>query len=472
MRVGYILIAAIGVLVLITFPTTPQGVDYWPCDETPGLPDEVEFLTSLGVAMLGDQVPIAIFEDRYWRSPQTIACWFDGTDWHPIDLPLLRECCDIAEGPDGKLWLKFFEYSDTVGYMDAFGYHEPRWARTSGMAYGYSIDIMPWRNEYFILVGQDVLDRTDAAFGFYCKPSCDEIDFVGRVDNGAGPVRRCAISGDYLAILSSRCRIIDLASAGFWDLPGNGLRVSIAEGTNSYFWGGSPSGSGLLQIDAATRSYHALDWAEGLALGAIAVNWQGVCMVARPTRETPPEPLVLVYWSLQQDDLIRIEEVPLSMGAELVSGSALGAYKLIKLTTSGDLWFTTEKAVGRWRLEDAPVPFEARIEALRKEEGGVGVSIEFDNLRIIRNDATLRLDIEYFADGQQEPLPGTLTFDVYYEFQPQEAFCYSFEYVPVMPPSADRIRYSVYTAYIDVNAPPTDEEIITSNVATAEVRLD
>ena len=48
---------------------------------------------------------------------------------------------------------------------------------------------------------------------------------------------------------------------------------------------------------------------------------------------------------------------------------------------------------------------------------------------------------------------------------------YQQDYVPELPPPIDRIRYSVYTTYIDVNAPPTDEEIVSSNVATAEVSL-
>ena len=118
------------------------------------------------------------------------------------------------------------------------------------------------------------------------------------------------------------------------------------------------------------------------------------------------------------------------------------------------------------------MPYEARVQAEANEGGLIGIGIEFDNRRIIRNDATLRLDIEFFTDGQDEPLPGTLTFDIYNEFQPQETFTYSFEHTHEPPSGGDKARYSVYTTYIDVNAPPADEEIITSNVATAEVGLD
>ncbi len=118
------------------------------------------------------------------------------------------------------------------------------------------------------------------------------------------------------------------------------------------------------------------------------------------------------------------------------------------------------------------MPYEARVEAQAKEGGAVEVEIEFDNLRIIRNDAELWLKIEYFQEEETEPMPLFESYSVYHEFQPQETFRYSFQYVPIVLPSMDRIRYSVYTTDIDVNAPPTDNEIITSNVAMAEVRLD
>ena len=62
-------------------------------------------------------------------------------------------------------------------------------------------------------------------------------------------------------------------------------------------------------------------------------------------------------------------------------------------------------------------------------------------------------------------------WNLYYGFQPRKTFTYSFDHTPAPPEGADKAGYSVYTTDIDVNAPPTDEEIITSNVATAEVAL-
>jgi len=113
-----------------------------------------------------------------------------------------------------------------------------------------------------------------------------------------------------------------------------------------------------------------------------------------------------------------------------------------------------------------------RVEAQAKEGGAVEVEIEFDNLRIIGNDARLHLKIECLGVDEEEPVSLLVSYQVYHEFQPQETFRYSFEYFPFVLPTVDRIRYSVHTTYIDVNAPPTDDPIITSNVATAEVRLD
>ena len=54
-----------------------------------------------------------------------------------------------------------------------------------------------------------------------------------------------------------------------------------------------------------------------------------------------------------------------------------------------ELWFTTSIALCRWRLEGIPMPYEARVEAQAKEGGAVEVEIEFDNKRIIRNNARL-----------------------------------------------------------------------------------
>ena len=143
----------------------------------------------------------------------------------------------------------------------------------------------------------------------------------------------------------------------------------------------------------------------------------------------------------------------------------------------GALWFATDKAVCRWSPDPdlIPMPFEARIEARGTEDRTVQLEIEFDNLRIIRNDAMLHLKVGFFRGGEAEPSPLFDTYQLYYEFQPKETFRYSLAYVPSVLPSVDRIRYSVYTTYIDVNAPPAspdDEPIITSNVVTAQVTLN
>ena len=146
-------------------------------------------------------------------------------------------------------------------------------------------------------------------------------------------------------------------------------------------------------------------------------------------------------------------------------------------SADGALWFVTEKAVCRWSPDPEliPMPYQARVEARAKGGGAVEVEIEFDNLRIIRNDAMLHIKVEFFRGGETEPIPLFDTYQLYHEFQPKETFRYSLAYAPTVLPSVDRIRYSVYTTYIDVNAPPAspdDEPIITSNVATADVTLN
>ncbi len=473
MRIAHIIMmAVIGVFLFVSYLATAQDVDYWACGETPGLPEAERGLTSVGAGILGDEVPLAIFEKT--DVDQTIACWFDGHDWHLVNLPN-GKCSDIAHGPDGKVWLKFWSWLyPGAMYIDEDGYHEPR--VTSGswiwLYCGWSIDVVSWRGLDFLLVGGDPLDYYAASFASYCEPSCDEVEFVGHLDGGGGGEMRCAVSGDYLAMQSwAPLRIIELTGVGFWDLPVS-VDVLDPQGTNSYFWVHFwRYNPGLLQIDATTRSYHMVDWAEGIAVGTTVVSWQGMWLLGKSTNNL--EHLLLAYWSFHENEPVQIREIPPSMGTELYSGvSMTPPSKIISLTTSGHLWFTTEKAVGRWRLEGIPMPYEARVEAQAKEGGAVEVEIEFDNLRIIRNDAMLHLKIECLGVDDEEPVWLSASYQVYHEFQPQETFRYSFQYVPIVLPSMDRIRYSVHTTYIDVNAPPADEEIITSNIATAEVRLD
>ncbi|HUT04994.1 MAG TPA: hypothetical protein VM163_14000, partial [bacterium] len=266
-------------------------------------------------------------------------------------------------------------------------------------------------------------------------------------------------------------------------------------GANSYFWlEAQDQGGGtilsllkparMIQVDAVNRTIEEVAWLDGIPIAALVWDWRGLWVFAGGSfGEDERMPLGVAFWSFQDTTPEVSRLLPDRAGSDSARpGGGIGGriyYGMQRMAVDDipTLWFATDKAVCRWTPDPEliPMPYEARIEARAKGGGEVEVEIEFDNLRIIRNDATLHLKAEYLREGEDEPIPLQEHISVYHEFQPQETFRYSFEYFPFVLPSMDRIRYSVYTTYIDVNAPPAtpeDEPIITSNVATAEVTLN
>ncbi|MBN1593182.1 MAG: hypothetical protein JW941_08070, partial [Candidatus Coatesbacteria bacterium] len=380
---------------------------------------------------------------------------------------------DPRGGPE--LW-----YWDTDGSFHNGGSTGPE---------GFLAHVECWRRDWFLFLGEYGYSPCARAYSYPASGAYDIQSYVGAICASSEEYRAitgCAISGDFVAMVSlGDCNILNLRNFEPWVLPedkwGSTAFTSLV-GINSYFWletyDPHSEKTTLLQLDAPNQLAESIPWLQGKTLDALALSWRGLWVVAGGTAHGGEGPLCAVIWSFQSENPDAVIAIPEGIGQSgeysFFSGGGYPREREVAVTDDGALWFATDKAVCRWTPDPAliPMPFEARVEAEVEDGGEVEVNIEFDNRRIIRNDATLHLDIAYFADGRDEPLQGTLTFDIYCEFQPQETFTYSFEHSHEPPAGAGAARYSLYTTYIDVNAPPTDEEIITSNVAVAEVQLD
>ena len=450
-------------------------LDFWVCGRDEGLPISSNYV--VGVAMLRGSVPLAVFRDK------TISA-FDGQRW--VITPLYRWASDVAEGPDGKVWFKAHHWEPGLSYIDIDCMHNcasEEWLGDFYIYCGASVDVFSWRGSSYLAIGSDSYSTgpLSCAFATYCDPSSDRPDFLGEfVKKERGVVVACTRSGDFLALPAVwRFVILHLPDFDTWDMDSENCSCkSKPAGCNSYFWTGAMGRSpGLVQIDAREHELEAVPWGEQLFISTLEADWRGLWVIgenAEDDKAPELEPRVFAaYWSFQHNSPEMIQWVPAEAGQDSTRGLDCRS-RDVTFSADGALWFATEKAVCRWSPDSdlIPMPYQARVEARATEDRTVQVDIEFDNLRIIRNDAMLHLKIECLGVDEEDPVWLSASYQVYHEFQPQETFRYSFEYFPFVLPSMDRIRYSVYTTYIDVNAPPSDEEIITSNVATAEVRLD
>lgn len=301
------------------------------------------------------------------------------------------------------------------------------------------------------------------------------------------------ISGDYIAAASGEPLLIKhLITGDCWELPKEEPEPSpdanSPVGTSSYFWDEVGYGiTGLLQIDAIDRTVERLEWAEDIRVLARVVDWRGLWMNAfYPYPFESDTRRYVALWLFQQPVPEIVRELPDEAQwdyGSTRSGSSEGKVALGRLwfphdaalTAVPEMWSSwtagnakdRRLAVVRWSPQDIPMPYEARAAATVDNGGVVALTVEFDNLRIIRNDADLWMTVEYFRQGEEEPIPLSDTYTFNYQFQPHETYLYACEYVPVAPPSVDRIRYSLWTTVAW-----TDGETVSSNVATAEVRLD
>ena len=408
-------------LALVCFSAAAQGngdLDLWIFGDHVGLPSSVPYEV-YGVAMLDGSIPCVFIHGEY------ISEFYGTTQWFNTGIPSF--CEDMAEGADGKIWLKYGDWYGWTKYLDLDGLHEcagetnrektfVRWA--------CSVDVINWRGcQYLALGGDDsgAYNPWTCGFASYCSPSCDEFRLIGEL--GSGMVTSCASSGDFIALRGYYAfTVVRLPDFDVWDLGDNNWGPDIV-GSNSYFWTGST------RLDARARTIDAFAWADRLSIKTLKLDWRGLWAIGELRSGVEPidgETIVFIaYWSLQGPSPEIIRWVPEKAGHNAsMRIFLLNSSRHMTFSPDGALWFATDRAVCRWTLDDIPMPYEARVQAEANEGGAIEVGIEFDNRRIIRNDATLHLDIEFFADGQDEPLPGTLTFDIYFEFQPQETFTY------------------------------------------------
>jgi len=385
----------------------------------------------------------------------------------------------ITQGPDDKLWMMEWAY---IGYWE-----DGKYDRVTHRTDALVLDVLRWRGRSFICVGGGGMGPCLQVYE-YAEPFLDSANWVAGTAGWSPEWRQlltgCGVSGDFLIMNTSRLRIMDITTGENWDLPDKYTsRCGSFVGANSYVWSEEDSGGGLLQIDAIERTVAYVSWFGGKDIHALAMDSRGLWILGRGSFGDDGEAFFVSFWALQGPEPEKVRFLPECVGSsgefDVFVTIAAGYFtqREMLVTSSGALWFATEKAVCRWSPDSdlIPMPYQARVEARATEDRTVQVEIEFDNLRIIRNDAMLHLKIECLGVDEEDPVWLSASYQVYHEFQPQETFRYSFEYFPFVLPSMDRIRYSVYTTDIDVNAPPAtpdDEPIITSNVATAEVRLD
>ncbi len=480
---GSYVFALIAIMALTAIPVVGlAGLDSWVFGDSPGLPEPGWAMDSVGVAMLNGETPtLVVGAMSLPAEPRIPIVMFDGEEWHPQNYDY-APCVDtktygMAESAEGAIWLKFWYIHPESAYIDSEGYHENDLA-DSWLWQGISVDCPSWRGTQFLVLGQDAFSPARGAVLEYQKPPNDRILAYLRVTDDL-VFGGCACSGDFLAIDShSTLTIIDFADWSEWEVIAGRTekyRCLRTTGANSYFWGKLRSFGGFAQINAAKGVVEEVAWAEEMSVTSQRLDHRGLWVFGQESYSDRESPLFVGFWSFQGHYLDAFETIPPSVGqCPSFTPTVFCISRHMTHSADGALWFATEKAVCRWTPDPdlIPMPYEARVEAQAKEGGSVEVEIEFDNLRIIRNDADLHLKIEFLREGDTEPVPLFESYSVYHEFQPQETFYYSSEYVPPVLPPVDRIRYSVYTTYIDLNAPQSLEGIITSNVAMAEVRLD
>ena len=462
--------AALSVPIVASGQIVDGDLTYWRYEDTAQLSEVY------GVAMFADGSVAAVGRDVFVQEEGNWS--FVGTGKASPD--------NVAQGPDGKVWIRnaFYGFS---GYWTMDGFHGDQFVAGQAVD-GWLLDIVAWRANHYLIFG--ALVNIGAWVYSYCDPSCEDMSCVawlaspGTGQYGEHSLFGCTVSGDYLALISTGPpRIIHIPDWGIWDFPdcGWGEFWGAYAGRNSYFWiqhyeGSAYQPNGLVRVDALNRTSEYVSWLDGLPMISLLVDWRGLWVLVGDWGWPYDVTLVAVgFWSFQGREPEAACVLPGDAGTrEPEAGGLGGGMPLMTVTNPGELWFATDKAVCRWSPDPGliPMPYEARVEARAKGGGEVEVEIEFDNLRIIRNDATLHLKIECLGVDEEEPVWLSASYQVYHEFQPQETFRYSLAYVPSVLPSMDRIRYSVFTTYIDVNAPPSDEEIITSNIAAAEVTLD
>jgi len=466
--------AALSVSIIANAQVVDGDLTYWRYEDTP------EVVDTMGLGRFDDGSIVAVGADY--------TSVFDGDGWSILGAAEEQGfVAMIAQGPDGKVWFRTCPSYQTYtnGYWDREGLHISQQFSGSWATDSWLIAIDAWRGKHYLFFTWT--PSYYAGVYAYCDPSCDDMRCVARVyappwpyGDERIPEPQC-ISGDYLMVYSSWVvRLIRIPSWQIWDIDRSDLWSvgwCIPAGEHDYSWVNcreTPSQApGLLQLDCKRWEAISVPWLEGVSIDCLALDWRGLWVLGSDT-ETDPA-FMVALWSFQTQDPDVVRSLSKEVGTSGSSGSPNRlALPSMTVTEGGALWFATDKAVVKWTPDPEliPMPYEARVEARATEDRTVQVEIEFDNLRIIRNDAMLHLKAEYLREGEDEPIPLQDHISVYHEFQPQETFRYSFEYVQFVLPSMDRIRYSVYTTYIDVNAPPTDEEIVTSNVATAEVRLD
>lgn len=475
--VGLLLIAVL-VGLLGAYLADGQVIDgdltYWRYDDT------AEVVDTIGLGQFSEGQIVAVGREN--------TSVFDGEAWS-VQGAGDRNLANTAQGPDGKIWFRTCP-GTLVVYWDQDGW---RGSGQFGGGYaqdGWMLDIVAWRGNACFVFGRDLNIGADVYT--YCAPSCDNMRAIRSLSGppagqyGEHSFWGSTVSGDYLSIISTGPpRIIHIPGWDVWDLPDCpwGVFTDAHQGSNGYFWIEHHEGYpyppiGLLQVDAETRQSKYVDWLNGIAIDSLAMDWRGLWVLAGGSDREDNRAFGVAFWSFRNAEPDMIRSLPAEIGIHgyAIVGWHAKVTRRMTVASPGELWFATDKAVVRWTPEPEliPMPYEARVEAQAKEGGAVDVEIEFDNERIIRNDATLHLKIEFLIEGDTEPIPLFESYSVYHEFQPQETFTYSFDHTPEAPPSADKVRYTVYTTYIDVNAPPAaldDEKIVISNVATAEVQL-
>jgi len=401
---------------------------------------------------------------------------FDGEEWHEMHSGYYAR--NVAGGPDGKVWLKSF-WKDDTGYIDVEGFTPVPWKYR--LRESVLIEVEQWRGQWFLIIGS-CMKPYGSAFA-YCDPSCFDMRGVFGV-SAQHAITGCCISGDFAASASSLpLRIENLVTDEVWDLSWRDQpnpRLDAPVGTNSYFWV-LDEDTGILQIDAIERMVEPVAWSRDCGFFEIALDWRGLWVYGW-SKEPQPSKGHIALWALHDTypEVIRVVSRSTQVMAACATDRGSDSRDVprsiypptgMAITHIPELWFYSPDgmAMVKWTPDPdlIPMPYEARVNAEMSHDGLISVTIEIENLRIIRNDADLWMTVECFREGEEEPMPLSETYSLYYQFQPNETYLYACEYVPVAPPSVDRIRCSLWTTVAC-----TGGETVSSNVAAAEVRLD
>jgi len=102
---------------------------------------------SCGIALLNGQIPIASFSSAF--------CWLDGYSWQRADFTWDFPT-DMAEGPDGKVWMTSFSTEPTgVAYLediDQIHHTDCRWWSYPT----HSLDIEHWQGVSYMVFCTDI----------------------------------------------------------------------------------------------------------------------------------------------------------------------------------------------------------------------------------------------------------------------------------------------------------------------------